>query len=77
MFDIGDLLSVRNFPKELTKQDLLKISSDYSEMVIRHRSLPKLSQTVSTRQMKLDGSIKVSEELIEKKVKVLQVRQRE
>lgn len=50
LFDVADLLSPRNFQKELTKEDLQRICSDYTEMVVKkHRSLPKFAQAVTTR----------------------------
>lgn len=47
-------------------------------MVVRHRSLPKLSQVVSTKQMFLDRqTTSPPPEMLEKQVKVQQIRQRE
>ena len=77
LFDIADLLSGRNFPRELSKNDLQRISSDYAEMVVRHRSLPKLEKTLSTKRMILDKDPRPSEEMTEKKSKVLKIRERE
>ena len=54
LFDVADLLSASNVPRELTKKDLQKISSDYADMVVHHRSLPKLSQVVMKKEFVLE-----------------------
>jgi hypothetical protein len=38
----------------MTKQDLQRICADYADMVVRHRSLPKISQTVRRKDLILD-----------------------
>ena len=42
LFEMSDILSAKEFPRELSKHDLQRISLDYAEMVVRHKSLPKL-----------------------------------
>lgn len=46
-------------------------------MVVRHRSLPKLEKTLSTKRMILDKDPQPSEEMTEKKSKVQKIRERE
>jgi hypothetical protein len=48
-----DLLSPQNFPREMTKGDLQKICADYADLVIRHRSLPKISQAIIRKDLVL------------------------
>lgn len=48
-----DLVNTQNFPREMTKGDLQKICSDYADMVIKHRSLPKISQAIIKKDLVL------------------------
>jgi len=56
LFAESDLLEPQGFPREMTKQDLQRICADYADMVVRHRSLPKISQAVTRKDLILDQS---------------------
>ena len=73
---MSDLLSANNFPRELTKNDLQRICADYADMVVKHRSLPKIVQAVASKELTLE-KFNTGEEMIQKKTKVRQVRQQE
>ena len=70
------MLSASSVPRELTKQDLQKISLDYADMVVRHRSQPKLSQVVLKKEFVLN-QLPLPTEQEEKKIKVKQIREKE
>lgn len=53
LFSEADLQTTHNFPREMTKADLQRICADYADMVVRHRSLPKISQAVTRREIVL------------------------
>jgi hypothetical protein len=38
----------------VTKADLQRICADYADLVVRHRSLPKITQTVVRKEIVLD-----------------------
>jgi len=61
----------------MTKGDLQKICSDYAQMVVRHRSLPKIVQSVVSKDLTLDKVEISKQDLLEKKIKVKQVREQE
>ena len=50
LFNVMDLSSWKEFPRELTKGDLERICNDYADMVVRHKSLPKLSRQPLVRK---------------------------
>ena len=49
-----DLLNLQHFPREMTKGDLQRICADYADMVIRHRSLPKITQAIIRKELVLE-----------------------
>lgn len=38
----------------MTKADLQRICADYADLVVRHRSLPKITQAITRKEIKLD-----------------------
>ena len=67
------MLYNQEFPRILTKADLQKICSDYSEMVIRHKSLPKISQSIVRKNLVIDHSAP-SADIEQKRAKAKNIR---
>lgn len=73
LFSELDLLNLQHFPREMTKGDLQRICADYADMVIKHKSLPKISQAIIRKDLVLDKQPS-SIELHEKKINVKKIR---
>jgi hypothetical protein len=73
LFNESDLQATSNFPKEMTKADLQRICADYADLVVRHRSLPKITQAVIRKDLVLQQR-QPSASLAEKKVNAQRIR---
>jgi hypothetical protein len=60
----------------MTKADLQRICADYADLVVRHRSLPKITQSVTRKEIVLDRR-QPSASHAEKKINAQRIRMHE